>query len=104
MQSLVSQAAGLLQSPRVRESDAGARLLAIIFQKHVVQLGWSIDWATCSRVSVIAPCSAQEDGPAAVMVFIEGLLRSFQVCKYSLHVASVRDLLDMRHLFMAANA
>lgn len=84
MQALVSQAVGLLQSPRVRESDAGARLLAIIFQKHVVQLGWSIDCATCSQVPVVVPSSAHGDGPAPVMVFIEGLLRSFQVCQVQL--------------------
>ncbi|KAK9830799.1 hypothetical protein WJX74_007694 [Apatococcus lobatus] len=77
MQALLSSAVGLLQSPRVRESDAGSRLLAIIFQKHVVQQGWSLNCAECSRPSV-AICSADGDRPAPVMVFIESLLHLLQ--------------------------
>ena len=85
MQALVSKTIGLLRSPRVRESDAGARLLAIIFRKHVVQLNWSIECAPHNRVSILSTCSAGEDGLAPVMVFIESLLHMFQVCKCVLH-------------------
>ena len=85
MQSLVTHAAGLLKSPRVRESDAGAHLLAIIFRKHVVDLGWSIKFCAqgTSRASAAAPSSniaSKDDEQDPAMTFIASLLSLFQVC------------------------
>jgi hypothetical protein len=42
---LLSWAAGLLWSPRQRESDAGARMLSLVFDKYVLGLNWRVELA-----------------------------------------------------------
>ena len=41
---LISLAVSLAASPRVRESDAGALLLRLLFSKYVVALGWQVSF------------------------------------------------------------
>ncbi|OWM73957.1 thyroid adenoma-associated protein homolog [Punica granatum] len=43
IEKLINWAKRLVCSPRVRESDAGALTLRLIFRKYVVELGWSIN-------------------------------------------------------------
>ncbi|KAI5076112.1 hypothetical protein GOP47_0008177 [Adiantum capillus-veneris] len=55
VEKVVSWAMSLVNSPRVRESDAGALALRLVFQKYVVQLGWTIKLhpqpvATCPKL------------------------------------------------------
>lgn len=50
---LLSWALQLLQSPRVRESDAGARTLQLLASKYLVGLGWTL--AVAPEPCVIAP-------------------------------------------------
>ncbi|GAB2287895.1 hypothetical protein Dimus_022250 [Dionaea muscipula] len=45
---LISRARRLVCSPRVRESDAGALTLRLIFRKYVVELGWTVRPSTDS--------------------------------------------------------
>ncbi|KAH7422985.1 hypothetical protein KP509_12G034300 [Ceratopteris richardii] len=40
VKTVLTWAMSLVNSPRVRESDAGALVLRLVFQKYVVQLGW----------------------------------------------------------------
>ncbi|GAB4827317.1 hypothetical protein Ancab_034203 [Ancistrocladus abbreviatus] len=48
VQQIVSWSKRLVCSPRVRESDAGALTLRLIFRKYVVELGWIVRPSTCS--------------------------------------------------------
>ncbi len=77
LQALIQDAVGLLSSPRVRESDAGAQLLAIAFRKHVVHLGWSIRLRRTESVMVTA--DSKQDGAASAMLFAESLLQLIEV-------------------------
>ncbi|TKY50274.1 Thyroid adenoma-associated protein-like [Spatholobus suberectus] len=43
LKKLIASAMTLVCSPRVRESDAGALTLRLIFRKYVLQLGWLIE-------------------------------------------------------------
>eukprot|EP00775_Hariotina_reticulata_P011694 gene11693-11838_t len=42
LQQLLTWALQLTQSPRVRESDAGARLLRLLYVKYALALGWQL--------------------------------------------------------------
>nr|XP_011467977.1 PREDICTED: thyroid adenoma-associated protein homolog [Fragaria vesca subsp. vesca] len=56
VQNVVSWAKKLVCSPRVRESDAGALALRLIFRKYVLQLGWIV------QASVSGACIRSESG------------------------------------------
>ncbi|MCO5604496.1 hypothetical protein L7F22_058663 [Adiantum nelumboides] len=43
IEKVVTWAMSLVNSPRVRESDAGTLALRLVFQKYVVQLGWRFE-------------------------------------------------------------
>lgn len=51
VQNVISWAKQLVSSPRVRESDAGALILRLIFRKYVIELGWVV------KTSVNVVCS-----------------------------------------------
>ncbi|MBA0712366.1 hypothetical protein Golax_011473 [Gossypium laxum] len=57
VQKVITWAKKLVCSPRVRESDAGALTLRLIFRKYVVDLGWRV------RVSVSVVCSHLQNSP-----------------------------------------
>ncbi|PPD74979.1 hypothetical protein GOBAR_DD28099 [Gossypium barbadense] len=57
VQKVITWAKKLVCSPRVRESDAGALTLRLIFRKYVVDLGWRV------RVSVSVVCSHSQNSP-----------------------------------------
>ncbi|XP_039011306.1 thyroid adenoma-associated protein homolog isoform X2 [Hibiscus syriacus] len=57
VQKVIAWAEKLVCSPRVRESDAGALTLRLIFRKYVVDLGWRV------RASVCAVCSHSQYSP-----------------------------------------
>lgn len=42
VEKVLQWAISLVNSPRVRESDAGALVLRLVFQKYVIQLGWTL--------------------------------------------------------------
>ncbi|KAM5581427.1 hypothetical protein ABKV19_010579 [Rosa sericea] len=56
VQNVVSWAKKLVCSPRVRESDAGALALRLIFRKYVLQLGWTV------QASVSVACIQSQSG------------------------------------------
>lgn len=43
IEHILHWAKGLVGSPRVRESDAGALVLRLIFRKYVLELGWTVN-------------------------------------------------------------
>ena len=43
IEQILHWAKGLVSSPRVRESDAGALVLRLIFRKYVLDLGWTVN-------------------------------------------------------------
>lgn len=43
IEHILHWAKGLVSSPRVRESDAGALVLRLIFRKYVLDLGWTVN-------------------------------------------------------------
>ncbi|XP_050136033.1 uncharacterized protein LOC126611696 isoform X2 [Malus sylvestris] len=60
VQNVILWAKKLVCSPRVRETDAGALTLRLIFRKYVLQLGWTVQASvnvTCLRTE-----SAMENG------------------------------------------
>lgn len=60
VEELLTWAKGMVNSPRVRESDAGALALRFIFRKYVIDLGWSVKVHLDPKV-VIKPPSAEAD-------------------------------------------
>uniref|UniRef100_A0A1J3K759 Thyroid adenoma-associated protein-like protein n=1 Tax=Noccaea caerulescens TaxID=107243 RepID=A0A1J3K759_NOCCA len=54
VQNIIPWAKQLVCSPRVRESDAGALTLRLIFRKYVLDLGWIV------KVSTIVVCCQRE--------------------------------------------
>lgn len=73
-------AAALLTSPRLRDADAGASLLMLLFRVYVQQLGWSLRMRP-------AVCVAEQEAVAegsgsihtATVDFLQGLLLWLQV-------------------------
>ncbi|KAG4181992.1 hypothetical protein ERO13_A09G017100v2 [Gossypium hirsutum] len=57
VQKVITWAKKLVCSPRVRESDAGALTLRLLFRKYVLDLGWRV------RVSVSVVCSHSQNSP-----------------------------------------
>ncbi|XP_022739375.1 thyroid adenoma-associated protein homolog isoform X2 [Durio zibethinus] len=57
VQKVIKWAKKLVCSPRVRESDAGALTLRLIFRKYVLDLGWRV------RTSVNVACSHSQYSP-----------------------------------------
>ncbi|KAK5802285.1 hypothetical protein PVK06_029870 [Gossypium arboreum] len=57
VQKVITWAKKLVCSPRVRESDAGALTLRLLFRKYVLDLGWRV------RVSVSVVCSHLQNSP-----------------------------------------
>ncbi|KAG2482469.1 hypothetical protein HYH03_018603 [Edaphochlamys debaryana] len=61
---LLGWAVGLLGSPRMRESDAGARLIKILYAKYVAQHRWRLELAPVPR-ALPPPPAAPPSGAAA---------------------------------------
>ncbi|MCO5564739.1 hypothetical protein L7F22_018407 [Adiantum nelumboides] len=76
IEKVVTWAMSLVNSPRVRESDAGALALRLIFQKYVVQLGWRFKLhpqpvAVCPSLPKIKNGAVKEG--IAIAKFLESL-------------------------------
>jgi hypothetical protein len=70
LQELLCWALALQQSPRVRESDAGALTLRLLVRKYLVGLQWSLRAAPqpaveCSAPAALAPAAAAGGGCSA---------------------------------------
>jgi hypothetical protein len=50
-------ALALLRSPRVRESDAAALLLRLLFRKYALDLGWDVTLTPAPKVETDGWCS-----------------------------------------------
>ena len=100
---MVCWAYELLWSPRQRESDAGARMLKLIYDKYVLQLHWHVRLAAAAAAGLAAPptpggaegagptvsssCGGEGGGSSlfgAIMAFLDSLLQlvegQLQVC------------------------
>jgi hypothetical protein len=62
---LLSGSLQLLHSPRVRESDAGARTLQLLVMKYLVDLGWSLTLAPEPAVAVAGAVTQAVAGAVA---------------------------------------
>eukprot|EP00250_Pteridium_aquilinum_P018278 c24018_g1_i1 orf=60-7133(+) len=76
VEKILKWAMSLVNSPRVRESDAGALVLRLVFQKYVVQLGWILKLHP-QPLAMCPKLSDNERGPpnvgVAVAKFVESL-------------------------------
>ena len=76
IERIIDWAKGLVCSPRVRESDAGALVLRLIFRKYVLDLGWTID---VHSVAVDTHLGSKSDGQGldrvglAIAEYVESL-------------------------------
>jgi hypothetical protein len=62
---LLTWAMQLLQNPRVRESDAGARTLQLVASKYLVGLGWTLTVAPKPSVTAAGAAGAAVEAPAS---------------------------------------
>eukprot|EP00803_Ostreobium_quekettii_P011097 evm.model.scf_1034.1 EVM.evm.TU.scf_1034.1 scf_1034:15678-35493(-) len=80
VEPLVRWACTLVDSPRLRDSDAGARLLLLVQHKYIHELGWIVQVYPATQVSV--PFSneqlSERDIDNATMVFWESLCGQFE--------------------------
>ncbi|KAG0575047.1 hypothetical protein KC19_VG313400 [Ceratodon purpureus] len=76
IEQILYWAKGLVNSPRVRESDAGALVLRLIFRKYVLDLGWTVNVHTVTTSTGLDKGSA-ELGPdrvgLAIAEYVESL-------------------------------
>ncbi|GAB4815827.1 hypothetical protein N2152v2_002873 [Parachlorella kessleri] len=87
VEQLLAQALLLVNSPRLGESDAGAKLVLLVFLKYAAQLGW--------RISLGPPATAAVEGFApsgheALLHFLEGACCLLQASIY----AGRQDMLE----------
>lgn len=75
IERILHWAKGLVSSPRVRESDAGALVLRLVFHKYVLDLGWSINVHTVLASTVVSN-ECGKAGPARIGVAIAEYVES----------------------------
>lgn len=68
IEKLINWAKRLVCSPQVRESDAGALTLRLIFRKYVVELGWPVN------ASVKVACQIRKPVRSPVMSYLRSLI------------------------------
>eukprot|EP00958_Prasinococcus_capsulatus_P004448 scaffold412_cov388-Prasinococcus_capsulatus_cf.AAC.22 len=95
----------LMRSPRVREGDAGALILRLIFHKYTTELGWVI--SLHPEVSVSSQCTSPEH---ASVLFVHSLLdmvaSEVRLAKHSgvesvcEHAFAHGPLLALRYVFL----
>ncbi|KAG1680341.1 hypothetical protein FOA52_015431 [Chlamydomonas sp. UWO 241] len=79
---LLTWAAGLLWSPRQRESDAGARMLSLVFDKYVLGLNWRVELSPavgCSLPDAAGTLSSAQAFLASLTALVEGQLEAARV-------------------------
>lgn len=54
---------------RMKESDSGARLLALIYEKYVCELGWELEWSD----GCLIPSTKCTKSHKASIVFLKSL-------------------------------
>ncbi|KAL4352320.1 hypothetical protein GQ457_06G041950 [Hibiscus cannabinus] len=81
VQKVIAWAEKLVCSPRVRESDAGALTLRLIFRKYVVDLGWQVRASVCSH-SLYSPVNGdykKSTSAHPVMEYVKSLIHWLDV-------------------------
>lgn len=75
IEQILHWAKGLVSSPRVRESDAGALVLRLVFRKYVLDLGWTVNVHTVTTSAVVDK-ELGEIGPDRIGVAIAEYVKS----------------------------
>ncbi|GMH43329.1 hypothetical protein BSKO_11251 [Bryopsis sp. KO-2023] len=71
MKTLISWTCQLISSPRLRESDSGARLLILLYKKYACGLGWEIE---CHPAMTVASQTPNTNGGFnASLTFLESM-------------------------------
>lgn len=109
LQPLLNWALQLTHSPRVRESDAGARLLRLLLIKYVLGVKWRLQLHPEPSVQGAAAAatkdasSSSKRGAAAAAVDADALVASV-MCFLSSLTAQLRSQLALAHTDLAASS